>query len=147
MSALFHPYLCRERSGRHGDYYDLMQKINDEYKALNKKGEFGGKAGSDLILHCKRASALFLELVPIWEKYEIFIPVCSVFAKHAMIHEKRGEYDKAAAVCVVAIRAGLSDDGTKGGMKARLKRMIKKGNLKPTKDVIDLLSDSALENS
>ena len=21
MSALFHPYLCRERSGRHGDYY------------------------------------------------------------------------------------------------------------------------------
>ena len=22
MSALFHPYLCRERSGRHGDYYE-----------------------------------------------------------------------------------------------------------------------------
>ena len=27
MSALFHPYLCRERSGRHGDYYEVKKAI------------------------------------------------------------------------------------------------------------------------
>ena len=27
MSALFRPYLCRERSGRHGDYYVLIDEV------------------------------------------------------------------------------------------------------------------------
>ena len=29
LSALFHPYLCRERSGRHGDYYATYQDIKN----------------------------------------------------------------------------------------------------------------------
>lgn len=29
MSALFHPYLCRERSGRHGDYYEKLRELRE----------------------------------------------------------------------------------------------------------------------
>lgn len=122
------------------EYYNLLQKIEDKYKELNKKGDFSGRQGTNLISNCQKASALFLELVPLWEQYEESIPLCPIFARHAMIHEKRGEYDKAAAVCVVAIRAGITDDGTKGGMPARLRRMLKKGNLKPTEEVLALLN-------
>lgn len=121
------------------EYYDLLQKIEDKYKALNQKGDFSGRPGANLAAKCEKAISLFLTLVPLWESYEEPIPRCPVFARQSMIFEKRGEYDRAAAVCVVAIRAGFSDDGTKGGMVGRLKRLLKKGKLKPTQEILELL--------
>lgn len=121
-------------------YYTMLQKLEDRYKELNNAGSFAGRPGSNLISLCQDTAALFLELVPLWQKYEEPIPRCPAFSRQAMIHEKREEYEKAAAVCVVAIRAGFPDDGTKGGMPARLKRMIKKGNLHLSEDVMDLIS-------
>ena len=96
-----------------------------------------------LIRQCEKAISLFNELVVIWEKYEQPLPNCPFYAKKAMICEKRGEFDRAAAVCVAAIRAGFDEDGTKGKMQGRLRRVLKKGRLQPTPEMQRMMDEDA----
>ena len=44
----------------------------------------------------------------------------------AMLYEKQERFQEAVAVCQDAISVGITDDGTKGGMPARLERMSRK---------------------
>lgn len=124
------------------EYYGMLEKIESKYKELNQNKDFSSRKGTNLITTCNQAIRHFRDLVPRWEFYEEPIPLCPVYARLAMIYEKRGDYIMAAETCVEAIEAGFDDDGTKGGMKARLRRMIKKGGFNPTSEMENALLET-----
>ena len=43
-----------------------------------------------------------------------------------MAYEKQGDIDEAIEICKEAIAKGYNDDGTKEGMRGRIKRLEKK---------------------
>lgn len=82
------------------------------------------------------ASALFDTLLPMWKKFDQHLPYGDTpFKRLAMIREKIGDYEGAALACVQQLRLGIEEDGTKGGMRGRLVRMLKKGNFPPDSQV------------
>lgn len=48
------------------------------------------------------------------------------FKKLAVIYEKAGKFDEAIEVCKKAIAAGYKQDGTQGGMAARVRKLKEK---------------------
>ena len=54
------------------------------------------------------------------------LPRYPAFQKLAIIYEKAGNYPAAIAICEKAISLGFDNDGTKGGMTARVERLKKK---------------------
>lgn len=123
-------------------FYDYLTHIRERYTVINTLASFSDKAGDELVDSC--ADAIDLE-IRIKEKREYYenrkFDMSEPARTLAMIFEKRGEYENAAAVCVLAIENGFTADGTTGGMRGRLARMIKKGNLPLTdayKEVLGL---------
>lgn len=51
------------------------------------------------------------------------------FKKLAVIYEKEGNYTEAIEVCRKAIAAGYKQDGTQGGMSARMNKLKEKQKL------------------
>ncbi len=62
------------------------------------------------------------------EKYKsaYTLPRYSSFKELAILYEKEGDYKSAIDVCKEAIEVGQTNDGTKGGMTARMERLRKK---------------------
>ena len=54
------------------------------------------------------------------------LPRYPSFKTLAIIYEREGDYESAINICKDAIAAGFEDDGTKGGMIARLQKLIEK---------------------
>lgn len=123
-------------------YSDLMSYVREMYSVINTVGSFSSEAGDRLIDAC--VSAIEAEDA-IKEKLEYYhkmpLEMSEPRKTLAMIYEKRGDYEHAANVCAFAIRSGYPKDGTDGGMRGRMARMIKKGNLPLTdayKEVLGL---------
>lgn len=123
-------------------YIELMTQIQEAYSVINNVGSFLDDAGDALIEKCVEAMNIEMEIREKQEYYNDCIFNMSQPCKTlAMIFEKRGEFQRAATICVYAIENGYTSDGTKGGMKGRLARMIKKGSLPLTdnlKKILDL---------
>ena len=62
------------------------------------------------------------------------------FKTYAMFLEKQGRYLDAARVCARALNLGFPNDRTKGGMAARLVRMVKKAGGETTNEIEDALN-------
>lgn len=121
--------------------YDLITEIKETYTVINNVSSFSSEAGDRLIDRCADAINLDIELAAKRRYYQEAEVAYSDPAKTlAMVFEKRGEYENAAAVCVLAIENGFTSDGTNGGMRGRLARMIKKGNLALTDDYRKILN-------
>ena len=60
------------------------------------------------------------------EQSEIRFVNAEPFKRFAIICEKQGNLPQAIWACQYAIRLGLTDDGTKAGMKGRLEKLMKK---------------------
>lgn len=58
--------------------------------------------------------------------YMYELPNYPSFKTLAIIYEKEGDYESAISICKDALAAGIYDDGTKGGMRSRLGRLIMK---------------------
>jgi hypothetical protein len=123
-------------------YFNLITRIKETYSTINSVGSFSGEEGNRLIQICAEAISIEADIREKREYYENctfdMSPICKTLA---MIFEKRLEYQRAATICVYAIQNGYTSDGTSGGMRGRLARMIKKGNLPLTdslKNILDL---------
>lgn len=120
--------------------YDLLTKIREDYSVINSLSSFDSELADRLIDNCATTIIFETKLKDKREYYENRKFDISEGAKIlAMVFEKRGEYDNAAAVCVMATENGFPADGTKGGMRGRLARMIKKGNLSITDEMKKIL--------
>ena len=114
-------------------YYKLIEEIEADYAVLSNMEDMSDNVYIKVDNKCVEANVLFQLLVPLWEKYDRGIPYSAPsFKRLAMIREKRGDYAGAALACVQQLRLGVQGDGTKGGMRGRLARMVKKGNLAET---------------
>lgn len=122
-------------------YYELVTQIKEAYSVINNVGSFSDNAGNSLIERCAEAIKIEAEIKEKREYYENRIfdmsPPCKTLA---MVFEKRCEYQRAATICVYAIENGYISDGTAGGMRGRLSRMIKKGNLPLTDNLKNILN-------
>lgn len=121
-------------------FYDFLTKIREDYSVINSLSSFDSELADRLIDNCAATIILETKLKEKREYYENRKFDVSEGAKIlAMVFEKRGEYDNAAAVCVMAIENGFPADYTSGGMRGRLARMIKKGNLPLTEEFKKIL--------
>lgn len=117
-------------------YYSYMEEANQSYSVLNSLGLFDSEHTHALIALCEEWAVLESEIKDKRHYYEgspfFESPPMKMLA---MIYEKAGDYSSSAAVCVRAIQAGYPNDGTKGGMRGRLARMIKRGKLDLTEEM------------
>ena len=116
------------------EFYAILTEIKETYSVLTNIASFNSEAGDRLINLC--AEAIYRDDA-IREKRAYYdsskYEYCEPYKILSMAYEKREDYQRAATVCVVAIQKGYTKDGTSGGMRGRLARMIKKGDL-PTSD-------------
>lgn len=123
------------------EFYTLTTTIKETYSVLTNLASYDGGAAERLIARCATAMELddsIREKRAYYDnaKYEY----CEPYKILAMLYEKRGEYQRAAMVCVLAIEKGYTKDGTSGGMRGRLARMIKKGDLPISEQMKEILS-------
>lgn len=123
-------------------FYALLTHIREMYSVIGSVGSFSDEAGDRLIDSCAEAIEIEEKIRENREYYEnTHFEMSEPRKTLAMIYEKRGDYEHAANVCAFAIRSGYPKDGTDGGMRGRMARMIKKGNLPLTdayKEVLGL---------
>ena len=107
-------------------HYDLIAKEMELYSAVTKSKNYFGAAAEQFIALANediKLARLFYDLA---EKYKQPLPEYYSFKRLAVLYEHRGEYKNAIGVCEAAIYCHFDDDGTKGGMQARLERLKKK---------------------
>ena len=121
-------------------YCSLIEKINERYSVLNSLNLFQTEQGDALVELCVDCIKLEAQIKKKREYYENYTFDSSpAYKTLAMIYEKRGEYDKVVDVCVFAIDAGYPSDGTKGGMRGRMARAIKRGKIEVTDEMKTIL--------
>ena len=122
-------------------YYELLTEIKETYAVINNVGSFVSEAGDRLIDRCVTAIEIDNSTR---EKRDYYDSANFEYSEPhkvlSMVYEKRGEYQRAAMVCVLAIQEGYTKDGTNGGMRGRLARMIKKGNLPISDQMKEILN-------
>lgn len=122
-------------------FYDLLNEIREMYSVINSIDSFSNDSGDRLVAKCKQATNLEFAIRKKREYYEdTRFEISEPLKTLAMVCEKRGDYQGAAEACIIAIKNGFTADGTKSGMRGRLARMIKKGNLPLTDDIKQLLN-------
>jgi hypothetical protein len=122
-------------------FYDLCTEIKEQYSVINNVGSFDNEEGNKLIASC--VEAIYID-DSTREKRDYYdsakYEYCEPYKILSMVYEKRGEFQRAATVCVMAIDKGYTKDGTNGGMRGRLARMIKKGNLPLSDNMKEILN-------
>lgn len=118
------------------EYYALLESIEADYSVF-VNGYGGAEAGQKLEEKCLRGTIAFKCLVPFYKKYEHPLPnSCPPFKRLAMLREKRGDYEGAALACVQQMRLGVFGDGSKSGMRGRLARLVKRGDLDQNPEIM-----------
>lgn len=121
-------------------YFSMMEEANHTYSVLNSLGMFDAEHSQKLIDYCEKWAALEADIRTKRNYYEGSLFLESPPLKMlAIIYEKNSRYSASALVCVRAIKNGYPNDGTKGGMRGRLARMIKKGKLDVTDEMKQIL--------
>lgn len=121
-------------------YYDFLDKVEQQYSIVFNMGAWNGAGANRLELLCKRNIGMAEGLKERWIKYKQPLPSIPAYQRLAMLYEKQGKYFDAANICMTAIQDGFPRDSTKGGMRGRLSRMIKRGNLQATPEMLRELS-------
>lgn len=119
----------------------LSNEIKETYTVINNVSSFTGADGDSLIERCFDAIDLDNSIREKRDYYDTAkYEYCEPYKILAMIHEKRGDYQRAAITCLLSLQNGYTRDGTNGGMRGRLARMIKKGNLPLTDEMKEKLN-------
>lgn len=121
-------------------YYKGLEKIEERYSVLYNMGIIDGSEVDIFIGMCKqniREYRLFVELL---KKEGLELPLSvPAYKRLAMVYEKQARYEEAISICAEAIRMGAVDDGTKGRMRGRLARLIRKYNGDVPQNILRLL--------
>jgi len=121
-------------------YYDFVDKVEQQYSTVHNMGAWSGPNANRLELLCKRNIGMAEGLKDRWVKYKQPLPRIPAYQRLAMLYEKQEKYFDAANICMIAIQDGFSKDSTNSGMRGRLARMVKKGKLQATPEMLRELS-------
>lgn len=131
----------RDYTSASNKYFTGMEEIETNWSVLYNLNCYTGTRADKFIADCKKNINDFYSWQKIAKTYgEDSPPSVPAFKRLAMIYEKQGLYENSIAVCREAILACACSDGTKGGMKGRLTRMIKKSGRTPTDEEMILLN-------
>lgn len=120
---------------RRSCYAQLVDKISKVYNALRGQDAFESPDIDQLLLLCNQAIALRKELLPSLAPSDWIYPHGEAYKRLAMALEKRGDYQGAAEICLMALRDGAVNDGSQTGMVGRMARMLKKAKSSPTPEM------------
>ena len=144
--GIFRKYFTQNKTDislkEHNEYYDRQSKYRtsiDEhfgyveqlpqlYKMAREAGYKSAKMEKCIQL-CKKDIDLAASLKKYFLGNDGCLPRYPSFSQLAIIYEKQGEIQKAIEICEKAIQLGFENDGTKAGMKGRLKRLQNKKHL------------------
>ena len=124
-------------------YYNGMNNVENQWSVLYNLKSFEGELAAKYIRLCRSNIKAFNEMDQVGKQfrdYESPVVVPS-YKRLAMIYEKQKKYAEAYKVCIDAIKNGISQDGTKAGMKGRAARMLKKAKIVPDEEILDLLTN------
>lgn len=116
-------------------YTQLVDKISKVYNALRGQDAFESPDIDQLLLLCNQAIALRQKLLPYLAPSDWIYPHGEAYKRLAMALEKRGDYQGAAEICLMALRDGAVNDGSQTGMAGRMARMLKKAKSSPTPEM------------
>ena len=108
-------------------YFDAMEKMNHEWSVIYNLKDYSSKRAERFEIMCAQQIDRFLTINQKWSQYENPAPRTDAFKLLSILYERQGRIDDAANVCLKSIEYGYEADGTKGGMRGRLARLIKKG--------------------
>ena len=74
-------------------------------------------------------------LLPSLSPSDWIYPHGEAYKRLAMALEKRGDYQGAAEICLMALRDGATNDGSQHGMAGRMSRMLKRAKTAPTPEM------------
>ena len=116
-------------------YSLLVTQIPKAYNALRNSGIFEGPSTDEFLILCNQAISLRREILPQLEKGDWIFTHGEGYKRLAMVLEKRGDFQGAAEMCLLALRDGATSDGSQSGMAGRMARMLKKGKIPPTAEM------------
>lgn len=122
-------YNDQELQNLERQHYLLNEKNEENYSVLYNLGIVDGPEMQKLMNDCIGDIACASRLSELWRKYNTPIYSYPAFKRMSIIYEKQGNYESAALMCVQALRLGFTDDGTKGGMRGRLARLVRKSGM------------------
>jgi len=100
------------------EHFMYLSLIKAHYKQRNDRDD----AIEKCIDYCKKDIEIVDDFLNTWDSETPRIPS---FKRLAIIYENKGEYEKAAEICEMAIERNLSDN-TKGGFEGRKERILNK---------------------
>lgn len=121
-------------------YYNNLEKLEERYSVLYNLGLIEGSEVDDFIELCERNIMEFKRYKEACASYKEEMPRnVPAYKRLAMIYEKQGRYEEAIEICAAAIHDGVVDDGTKGRMRGRLARLIRKYGEEIPESISELL--------
>lgn len=120
-------------------YTALADKITKVYNTLRGQAAFESPAVDELLLLCNQAISLRKKLLPSLSPSDWIYPHGEAYKRLAMALEKRGDYQGAAEICLMALRDGAVNDGSQHGMAGRMARMLKRAKTAPTPEMKEYL--------
>ena len=96
-------------------YSLLVTQIPKAYNALRSSGVFEGPAADEFLLLCNQAISLRRDILPQLEKGDWIFTHGEGYKRLAMVLEKRGDFQGAAEMCLLALRDGATSDGRADG--------------------------------
>lgn len=127
----YEPSIMEQRAA----YTALTDKIIKVYNTLRGQSAFESPAIDELLLLCNQAISLRKKLLPSLSPSDWIYPHGEAYKRLAMALEKRGDYQGAAEICLMALRDGATNDGSQHGMAGRMSRMLKRAKTAPTPEM------------
>lgn len=115
-------------------HFQLLAEIEEQYSIAVNQDCIDNRYTDKCLKLCIRDISLASNLYKFWEReskimHTTFeLPHYSSFEKSAKLLEKLNQYEYAINICIYALKLGFTKDGSKGGLKGRLARLLKKYN-------------------
>lgn len=124
-------------------YYNGMTKVENQWSVLYNLQTFDGELAAKYINLCRSNIKSFIEMDRSGKQFRDYESpvVVPAYKRLSMIYEKQKKYAEAYKVCIDAIKNGITQDGTKAGMKGRAARMLKKAEIIPDEETLNLLTN------
>lgn len=106
-------------------HYQYCIKYQELYALVTKSKDYFGQAAQEVIFYTLKDISIFKDFEQIHKECHEILPSYPAFKILALLYEHQKEYRQAIDICQMAINYGLNDDGTKGGMIARISRLQK----------------------
>ncbi len=106
-------------------HFDLLNEAAPLYSSVVKSKNYSGASAVHLEALLQKDIALAPKIYADLKRDFGVLPRYPAFKQLAILYERRGELERAAEVCRLAIKGGFDDDGTASKMRGRLARLEK----------------------